>query len=210
MRIGSFARLYAVALVSLSTATAGAQVQNGSFEVNNIGAGNYQYLSGLNASWTFFRGAGLINTSVGSTAFNALPAVSGDQIAFVQGNGSYIEQVLSSLSAGTYSLGFYSAGRQSGGSYDGTTSYAVSFGGIVVGNETTASYDSWRQYLITVSAAGPSVLRFENTSAAGDHTFFIDDVSLTAVTSTPEPASMALLATGLIGVAGVVRRKHSA
>lgn len=36
----------------------------------------------------------------------------------------------------------------------------------------------------------------------------VDDLTVAAVTSTPEPASMALLATGLIGVAAVRRRRR--
>ena len=48
-------------------------------------------------------------------------------------------------------------------------------------------------------------------SVAGNGLIAIDDVSSTApvgVTATPEPASIALVATGLLGVAGVVRRRR--
>lgn len=210
MRFVFVARAAAVALVALSATTAGAQVQNGSFESPNIGAG-YQYFSGLVGSWDFVGGAGIVNTSGGPTAFNAPAAVDGNQVAFIQGNGSYVEQMLPTLVAGTYQLGFHTVGRQSSGSYDGTTSYAVYLGNAMIFSGSTTSFDSWISYMITVPATGPGALRFENQSAAGDHTFFLDDVTLAQQTvATPEPASLVLIATGLLGVMGVARRKRVA
>lgn len=210
MHFRSLARCCAIALVGLGATTAGAQVQNGSFESPNIGAG-YQYFTGLIGSWTYFGGAGIVNTSGGPTAFNALPAVAGDQVAFIQGNGSYVEQSLSTLAAGTYQLAFHTVGRQSSGSYDGNTSYAVYLGGNQIFAGGTTSFDSWMQYSVTIPTTGPASLRFQNQSLPGDHTFFLDDVTLTQRTvATPEPASMVLMTTGLFGLAGVVRRKRAA
>ena len=210
MHFRSFARSCAIAFVGFGATTAGAQVTNGSFESPNIGPG-YIYFSGLVGSWNYFGGAGIVNTSGGPTAFNAPAAVDGSQVAFIQGNGSYVEQSLSSLSAGTYQLGFNTVGRQINGSYDGNTSYAVYLGSNLIFAGATTSYDNWVQYTVTVPTTGPANLRFENQSLPGDHTFFLDDVTLVQRTvATPEPASLVLVATGLFGVAGIVRRKRAA
>ncbi|MEO5495081.1 MAG: hypothetical protein ABIR08_13765, partial [Sphingomonas sp.] len=95
LRLPSLARACAVALIGLSASTAGAQVQDGSFE--NPSISNYQYFLGLVGSWSYFGGAGLVNISGGPTAFNAPGAISGSQVAFIQGNGSAVEQNLATL-----------------------------------------------------------------------------------------------------------------
>jgi hypothetical protein len=217
MRRTSFAYGCAVALVALTATTAEAQLQNGSFESPNIPTSpGYVYFSGLVGSWNFFAGAGVVNTSAGPTAFNAPSATDGSQIAFVQGYGSFVEQSLPTLLAGTYQLGFHTVGRQITGNYDGTTSYGVYLGANLLLAGATTSNDNWVQYTLTVPTTGAAVLRFQNESAAGDHTFFLDDVTLTndlsadAIAVAPEPASLILLATGMFGVAGFARRKRAA
>jgi hypothetical protein len=204
----------AVALVALTATTASAQIQNGGFESPNIGPG-YQYFSGLLGSWNYFAGAGVVNTSAGATPFNAPSATEGNQIAFVQGYGSFVEQSLPTLLAGTYQLCFHTVVRQITGNYDGTTSYGVYLGANLLLAGATTSNDNWVQYTLTVPTTGAATLRFQNESAAGDHTFFLDDVTLSQDISqealaAPEPASVVLLATGMLGLVGVTRRKRAA
>lgn len=60
-----------------------------------------------------------------------------------------------------------------------------------------------------LSAAGTYTVRFAEVDNQFFHNFSVDDVSLDVV-STPEPASMTLLATGLIGIAFGARRRRKA
>ena len=60
--------------------------------------------------------------------------------------------------------------------------------------------------LMFENAAGISSLSF---SIIGEENFHGFTIGVDAVTTTPEPASMALMATGLLGVIGVARRRRT-
>jgi hypothetical protein len=88
---------------------------------------------------------------------------------------------------------------------------AVLFNAFIGGNSF-----GWTFFTFDVSsfltAPGAYTLRFAEVDNQGFFAHGIDDVSLvtTATTATPEPATMTLMATGLIGMAGFVRRRRRA
>ena len=112
------------------------------------------------------------------------------------------------LAAGTYDLSFDLIGSQRGE----TTSTTVNIGNysqtflLASGNLTSGIINN---QLFTVTG-GPTQLQFINNGfPRADHNIgaLLDNVSISSTTSpVPEPGTLSLMATGLIGLAGAVRR----
>jgi len=117
------------------------------------------------------------------------------------------------LAPGTYDLSFDLIGSQRGD----TTQTTVNFGNysqtftLASGDITTGVVVN---QLVTITTGGPNELQFLNDAYPGDDGnigALLDNVSLTsAQTPVPEPATLSLMATGLIGAAGAIRRRYKA
>jgi hypothetical protein len=159
----------------------------------------------------------------GDGSNNGMPTTSPDGNNFIAADGAYqvapISQTITGLTVNAqYAVSFYYAGAQQYG-FDGITTEAwdVSLGGQTIDTATLTDQDKgftgWQYTTLTFTATSTSeVLSFLAAGTpSGEPPFsLLDGVSMTQVTTVPEPASAAMLLTGLIAIGVIVRRRQLA
>jgi hypothetical protein len=182
-------------------------VANGSFEdvPFSLGSSSFCYTAldcaGAVPSWS---GDFVLMQST-SSFWNATPNTPADQYQIgLQGEGSYVQQQVSFTAPGFYQLSWFDAGRSN---ISGNQVYAVSIAGMVSSNFTITG-QAWgpQSFLFRVDTAGVETLRFEGYTP-GNHTTFIDNISL--VTAVPEPSTWAMAIVGLAASAAATRRRRT-
>ncbi len=116
------------------------------------------------------------------------------------------------LAAGTYNLSFDLIGSQRGGQTSTTVNFG-SFSQTFLLNSSDVTSGIFSQ-AITLTG-GPTQLEFLNNGVGDPNAgALLDNVSITSGSNPPpavtqEPATLTLLATGLLGAAGTLRRRLS-
>jgi len=118
-----------------------------------------------------------------------------------------IEQSFATVAGQHYTVSFFAGNVKTFGR-TGDGDVRVEAGDLDVVVPTAVATDghyAWKSITLDFQAlAATTTLRFTNTQDAYTHFAFIDGVAATPV---PEPGAWALMAGGLIGVAGVARRR---
>jgi len=148
------------------------------------------------------------NPTLNFNVENGLQAIDltgeGNQIAGVDG----VKQSVS-LNPGTYDLSFWLGHQDSSapGYTNGPSMLSLYVDGSPVNvysnNLNTTDDVTWEQFTYDFTASGYTTIAFLNDTPTGNNYAGLDNVVLT---QTPEPASLVLLASGLLGL-GILRRK---
>jgi hypothetical protein len=162
--------------VELATQTSG--VANGGFESPNVGTGTnaYQY-NPSGAGWNFSSHSGTNGSGIsgnGSDFTSGNPnSPEGGQVAFLQGQGSFSQQIY--VATGTYVISFLAAQR---GIYQqGAQSFSVQIdSNVYTFGPTSTSYAAFSTSQFSLSA-GSHTITFLGLNS-GDDTALIDNVQL--------------------------------
>jgi uncharacterized protein DUF642/PEP-CTERM motif-containing protein len=215
-----------VLVLSVSFAHA-APILNGSFETPTVTPGMFSLFTVGAATLTNWSvvGPALTNVGIVSETFSqngvSFPAQDGHQWLDLTGlNSNSTEGVAQSVATtvgNVYQLSYFVGNTTGGGIFGTTSTVNVLVNGVQTFSDTNSTMSpttqSWQQFTHNFTAtASTTTLTFLNGDPGSDNDNGLDNVVLTdlgpAQSTVPEPTSLALLASGLLGI-GFFGRRHS-
>ena len=192
-------------------------VTDGSFESASLSAGTYALYGGNSlVGWTALPGDQI-------EVRDALVGTAKDGNNFVELDSTHNSSMLTTIetTAGqSYELTFWYSGRPrsatdnsafaSGVVPASSDGLSVNYGAgtVAVHSPTDTTDDNlWREFTAIFTATGPSTtLMFGATGKDDSYGSSLDDISVVVV---PEPATLAMMAAGLLGLLGLGRRRNA-
>lgn len=192
-RISFAIALLAFCTVGLAYADSNNLVTNGSFETGDF------------SGWTLSGDTGFVGVCDVSTCPGNFAPEDGTYAAYFGpvGDTATISQTVATTPGDTYALSFYLANP-----VGGTPNYfQVSFGNSSFSFTNFGVAFGWQEFTLTTVATGsqtPLSFTFRNDPSY----WFLDNVSVQQAGGTvPEPGTLVLFGTGLLGIVGLARRK---
>jgi hypothetical protein len=223
---GSLTVLTALLAACGSASVQAGAITNGSFESPVVPVGSFlDYASGSTAipGWTVVGAAGgvsIVNSTTIQLGVSFL-AEDGAQYLDLTGDGTNavegVEQTFSTTTGTNYTLTFWVGNVDNPANGWGTTSTVnVNLGGLngtlldsVTNSMTNSTTQTWQMFTTSFTASGSTTtIDFLNGDPSGDNTNGLDNVSINATSSVPEPSSVALLGSAL-GVLAFWSRKRA-
>jgi hypothetical protein len=162
---------------------------NGSFETGDF------------TDWTLAGNTGFTGVCDGCEGYTA---EDGDFFAYMGAVGSdaLISQPFSDVSGDSYVFSFW-YNNNNGGTPEDFSAYWD--GTQLLSIIDSPNTDGWVNYTFTETGTGTDTVQFD---ARNDPSYdALDNASVTGVSPIPEPSSFLLMGSGLLGLAGAVRRK---